>query len=75
MRDFDSRVNALYEALKGFQLLTVHYKDGTTRTAKPDEAARLTLQDSRHGGVVKISGGEDAPGHFTEILQAVIDLT
>lgn len=72
MRDFDNRIKSLREAIKGFSLVTLHYKDGTTRMVKPPEAIRQIMQ-SRENSVVKISGGEDASGRFNEVLQAVID--
>ena len=73
MRDFDNRIKKLREALKGFSLVTLHYKDGTARTMKPDEAARQIVQDAEKR-IEKISGGENSNGRLTEVLQAVIDL-
>lgn len=73
MRDFDSRIKKLYEALNGFSLVTLYYKDGTVRTVKPDEAVRRIIQD-KEKHISKIRGDGELSGRFADILQAIINL-
>ena len=73
MRSFDARIKRLREAVSGFSLVKLHYKDGMTRMVKPAEAVRQVLW-SRENGISKISESTNQPGRFIEILQAVIDV-